>query len=135
MAIKRYPDPLGIAPDRVIVTREGKKFSFEDEAAIKKCLKFLANKEAVDALSDMYKKAAPRIIRDMKRQAGTKKERRPKITQWIEAQLKRDPDAKSPDLWSKAPEDVRDCIGYDRFCKRVTQAREKVGVGNKKRRK
>jgi hypothetical protein len=65
-------------------------------------------------------------VRDKKRQAGTRKERRPDITAWISAQLRRDPRAKSPDLWARAPEYITEQIGQDRFAKRVTACRKRV---------
>lgn len=68
----------------------------------------------------------PKANRDDRRQEGTRKERRPEITQWIEAQLSRRPDAKSPELWRIAPEWLTDQIGEDRFSKRVTAARKSL---------
>lgn len=64
--------------------------------------------------------------RDQRRQFGTRKERRPKITQWITKQLARRPGVKSPELWTDAPDWITDDIGYDRFSKRVTAARKKL---------
>ena len=64
--------------------------------------------------------------RDLKRQAGTRKEKRPDIMRWIKAQLARNPDAKSPYLWSIAPQYVTDQIESDRFGKRVTACRKAV---------
>lgn len=71
------------------------------------------------------------LLRDEKRQAGTKKERRPKINSWINKQLTRKPDSKSPELWSLAPDWITDDIGYDRFSKRVTEERKKILPGRK----
>ncbi len=63
-------------------------------------------------------------VRDKKRQAGTRKERRPEVTRWIDAQLRHDPHAKSPDLWGRAPEWITEQVGRDRFAKRVTACRK-----------
>lgn len=65
-------------------------------------------------------------VRDKKRQAGTRKERRPEVTQWIAKQLQHDPHAKSPALWGRAPQWITDQIGQDRFAKRVTACRKSV---------
>lgn len=62
--------------------------------------------------------------RDAKRQAGTRKPRRPKVDAWIDKQLNRDPGAKSPALWTAAPGWLKDQIQSDRFAKRVTKARK-----------
>lgn len=62
--------------------------------------------------------------RDRKRQAGTRKERRPKITKWIAIALERNPDAKVPELWRNAPEWLTEQIGMDRFRKRVSAVRK-----------
>lgn len=64
--------------------------------------------------------------RDEKRQAGTRKERRPEVTEWIDKQLARDPHVKSPELWSRAPAWLKDQISIDRFKKRLTNRRKKV---------
>lgn len=66
----------------------------------------------------------PLAQRDKKRQDGTRKERRPDITEWIEKKLNGNPAAKSPDLWASAPEWITDQIGYERFSKRVTNVRK-----------
>jgi hypothetical protein len=80
-----------------------------------------------DAEAIAYKLAAqPALVRDRKRQAGTKKPRRPDIDEWIDRALKRDPDAKSPALWAIAPDSITDQIGEDRFKKRVSSARKRV---------
>lgn len=71
------------------------------------------------------------LLRDEKRQAGTQKERRPKVSAWINKQLMRKPDSKSPELWNLAPEWITDDIGYDRFSKRVTEERKKILSGRK----
>jgi len=62
--------------------------------------------------------------RDRRRQAGTRKERRPDITKWIAAALERNPGAKVPELWRNAPEWLTDQIGVARFRKRVTVVRK-----------
>lgn len=64
--------------------------------------------------------------RDKKRQAGTRKERRPRITKWIKKQLMADPSAKSPALWNAAPEWLTDAIGERRFATRVTDCRKEM---------
>lgn len=64
-------------------------------------------------------------VRDKNRNAGTRKERRRDITEWLEAQLRRNPSAKSPELWSIAPLFIKDQIGLERFKKRLTAARKK----------
>ena len=71
-------------------------------------------------------KLTPKANRDDRRQEGTRKERRPEITEWIETQLTRQPAAKSPELWRIAPEWLTDQIGEDRFSKRVTAARKSL---------
>ena len=68
--------------------------------------------------------AIAHVLRDKRRQEGTHKPRRPEINQWIARQLERDPASKTPGLWSLAPEFITDSIGFDRFKKRVTQARK-----------
>lgn len=76
----------------------------------------------------------PSIIRDMERQKGTRKERRPEINEWIERQLGRQPDAKSPELWEHAPEFITDQISLHRFAKRVTAVRKHLGLhGNSRK--
>lgn len=62
-------------------------------------------------------------LRDANRQAGTRKERRPEITEWIDTELSRNPGAKSPELWAAAPDWLTDQIGYRRFADRVTGRR------------
>ncbi len=70
--------------------------------------------------------AHPKLLRDAKRQAGARKERRPEITHWIEQHLRHDPRAKSPDLWKIAPEFITDAITEHPFKKRVTAVRKKM---------
>lgn len=79
----------------------------------------------------LYLKAAPVVIRDNKRQEGTKKERRPNINAWINKQMKRTPKATRPELWDMAPDWLTDEIGRDRFLKRVSKVRKKNGMGRK----
>lgn len=67
----------------------------------------------------------PLAARDQKRQEGTKKKRRIDIDAWMDRQLDRDPSAKSPELWAEAPLWISDQIGFDRFRKRVTEARKR----------
>lgn len=66
----------------------------------------------------------PLAQRDKKRQDGTRKERKPEITEWINKRLTSNPAAKSPDLWDSAPEWITDQIEFGRFSKRVTAARK-----------
>jgi hypothetical protein len=66
----------------------------------------------------------PAGARDEKRQAGTRKERRPEITEWIDRQLSLNPSAKSPELWGIAPEWLTDQISLRRFATRVTGRRK-----------
>ena len=79
-------------------------------------------------MSQLYDKREqfllPLAQRDKKRQDGTRKERRPAITEWIEKKLSSNPAAKSPNLWADAPEWFTDEIEYERFSKRVTRARK-----------
>ena len=69
-----------------------------------------------------------RVVRDEGRQAGTRKERRPEITEWIGKQLARNPAATRMDLWETAPEWITDQIGLDRFGKRVRAARKELAA-------
>ena len=73
----------------------------------------------------------PRIVRDNKRQAGTKAPRFPECDEWMDAQLRRQPDAKAPDLWKRAPDWISDRLAYDRFSKRVTAARKRKRAASK----
>lgn len=88
-------------------------------------LHLLADISAAE-LKALYLDAAPKVIRDNKRQAGTRKERSPKITAWISKRLKNNPDIKSPELWEIAPQFITDDISTDRFRKRVTGVRKKL---------
>jgi hypothetical protein len=63
--------------------------------------------------------------RDLARQAGTRKPRRPEVDKWIDEALKRDSSARAPALWANAPQWLTDQIGEDRFKKRVTAARKR----------
>ena len=78
------------------------------------------------------------IQRDILRQKGTRKPRRPEINEWIERQLRRQPDAKSPELWNRAPEWITDqdhhdvAIKYEAFARRVTNTRDRLGLKRKK---
>lgn len=101
------------------------------EAALRRACK--GDREAAGRLlRDIVVDDAQRVetwamaIRDAKRQAGTHKERRPEITEWIDQQLRRDPNAKSPDLWAQAPDWITDDIGERRFAARVSAARKKM---------
>lgn len=92
----------------------------------------LAIRQLKDICSAMHcdsKRAAELILgkagaRDQKRQAGTRKERRPDVTQWIDGQLRTEPNARAPALWARAPEWLTEQIGIDRFRKRVTACRK-----------
>lgn len=55
---------------------------------------------------------------------GRKKPRRGEINEWIARQLARDPGAKSPALWARAPDFVTDQIGDRAFSARVTSCRK-----------
>lgn len=78
--------------------------------------------------AELLEKTAPSVARDAKRQAGTRKPRRPQINEWIARRLKGDPDAKAPELWGSAPDWICDVdeggIRFDSFKKRVTQVRK-----------
>jgi len=77
------------------------------------------------AISEAEKVVAlPYVNRDKERQAGTKKERRPDVTEWISDQLRRNPTAKASDLWSRAPDWLTDQLGLDRFRKRLSAAKK-----------
>jgi len=65
--------------------------------------------------------------RDIRRQAGTKKERRPEITEWIIKNIKNRPRETREELWNRAPESIKDDIGRDRFLKRVSKQRKLLG--------
>ena len=75
------------------------------------------------------------VLRDIARQEGTRKTRRPEINEWIEKQLRRQKDAKSPAIWASAPEWLTEQIGYDAFTKRVTAVRGELGLKRKNSRK
>jgi hypothetical protein len=84
------------------------------------------------------------VIRDGERQAGTEKPRFPECNEWIDDQLRRQPDAKSPELWSRAPDWItedrpipgkdtsRRTLSYDSFARRVTAGRGRLGLKRKK---
>lgn len=69
--------------------------------------------------------------RDIRRQAGTKKERRADITSWIRNQLEKRPKATRDMYWDNAPYWIKDQIGKDRFLKRVSTERKKLGMSRK----
>lgn len=120
-------DSIGFSDARteLIIRREwvGEALHANNEDGVRRHLEWMVNRrrEIQDKQVLM-----PLAQRDAKRQAGTRKPRRPKIDAWIEAQLTRDPDAKAPTLWGRAPEWIQDDIGPDRFAKRVTKCRKKV---------
>ncbi|MFY2765437.1 hypothetical protein [Arenimonas sp. MALMAid1274] len=70
--------------------------------------------------------------RDARRQQGTRKPRRPEVNEWIERQLRREPGAKSPELWSRRPDWMEDQVGYERFSDRVTDVRKMLKTGASK---
>lgn len=92
----------------------------------------LAHRSIYRALRD------PSISRDDVRQAATKKPRRPEINDWIKRQLLRQPDAKSPDLWNRAPDWITDQDHFDQaikfaaFARRVTTVRGELGLKRNK---
>ena len=66
----------------------------------------------------------PILERDAKRQAGTRKPRRPAIDEWIAKALTRHPEGTTrPELWEKAPQWIKDQIGKDAFLRRVSKIR------------
>jgi hypothetical protein len=67
--------------------------------------------------------------RDAGRQRGTRQRRRRDIDEWIELQLRRQRDAKSPELWGRVPKSISDQIEFGRFAKRVTEARKRLKIG------
>ena len=67
----------------------------------------------------------PLAQRDKARQDGTKKERRPKITEWIDKAIDRFPEATREELWNEAPQWLIEQIGLERFKKRVSSRRNK----------
>ena len=71
------------------------------------------------------------LKRDLDRQTGIKKPRRPDITAWIKDRLVVNRDAKGPDLWKQAPDWLTDQIGYRRFASRVTRIRKEIGIARK----
>lgn len=73
----------------------------------------------------LYLDAAPKVIRDQVRQAGTRKERRPEITEWIDGRLALRLDENAAAMWAAAPEWLRDKIGIDRFKKRITKCKKR----------
>lgn len=99
-------------------------------------LEWMLNRQRADNREQFL---LPLAQRDEKRQAGTKKPRKPKLTEWIESKLSRKPDATTKELWANAPDWVTNpdhgekdtSIGEHRFGKRVTAARKKLGIGRK----
>lgn len=57
--------------------------------------------------------------------AKTRDPRRADIDEWIKKQLADDPTLKSPELWERAPNKIKDYLSIDAFKKRVTGARKK----------
>jgi hypothetical protein len=70
-----------------------------------------------------YSSASTHIQRDEKRQAGTKKERRPEISAWIREQILKRPEANREELYDTAPDWITDKIGPGSFKKRVSKVR------------
>lgn len=56
--------------------------------------------------------------------AKTREPRRADIDEWIRKQLAEDSALKSPDLWGRAPQSVKDYLSLDAFKKRVTGVRK-----------
>ncbi len=54
------------------------------------------------------------VARDTRRQAGTKKQRRPNVDVWLDKAVAADSGAKAPALWAMAPDWITDQIGADR---------------------
>lgn len=77
----------------------------------------------------LYLAAESKVMRDNKRQAGTRKarsKRNPEVDKWIDHKLKARPDAKAPELFQQAPGWLTDIVKIDRFAKRVTAARKRA---------
>lgn len=56
--------------------------------------------------------------------AKNRNPRRADIDEWIKKQLTDDPSLKSPELWQRAPNLVKDYLSFDAFKKRVTGVRK-----------
>lgn len=67
----------------------------------------------------------PLLKRDAKRQAGTRKPRRPELQVWINKEVAKGGET-AKELYQRAPQWVKDEVEIDRFVKRVTQARKLV---------
>ena len=65
----------------------------------------------------------PEVSRDRARQAGTRKPRNDELQTGVNRLVARFPDLSATELWQKASTDIQDQIGFDRFRKRVTEAR------------
>lgn len=88
----------------------------------------LYKRRLVQAISAMNDKA---LARDTARQAGTRKPRRPEVQEWINRQVARQTGETAKEIWDRAPYDVTDLIGWERFKKRYAQARKDAGIGRK----
>lgn len=76
-----------------------------------------------DAYRADIEAAAKAMRRDEHLREALRGPRRPEIDAWIGKQLSADPSLKSPQLWERAPQSIKDQIGTDRFKKRVTKMR------------
>src|SRR5262249_12416607 len=64
------------------------------------------------------------LTRDAKRQAGTRKERRPKVDDGMDREILAKPAATRQELWDGAPDWITEQIGRDRFFTRVSKVRK-----------
>jgi hypothetical protein len=76
-------------------------------------------------MADVVQGAKPKMLRDYKRQRGTHKQKRPELQEWIDQAVSVGRET-AKELWNRAPEWITDQIGFDRFTKRVTEARKKL---------
>jgi len=85
---------------------------------------------ATDSFMAEFDPSMRAIVRDQVRQAGTRKPREPAqgLQKWIDTQVQRR-DETARELWGRAPEWITDAIGFDRFQKRVSDARKRVKAG------
>lgn len=112
-ALRRIPALIPVA-DELAGRLEGPK-----KSADMRLMHDIAQAE----LRALYADAAPRVIRDNRRQDGTRTPRRPEVDAWIGGAIKRTPNATRDELWAAAPEWITDDIGLDRFKKRVSKVR------------
>lgn len=88
----------------------------------------LYKRRLVRSIAAMNDKA---LARDSARQAGTRKPRHPEVQDWINRQVARQTGETAKELWARAPYEVTDVIGFDRFQKRLSAARKVAGIGRK----